>query len=250
MRLLHTSDWHLGRSFHREDLLGAQARFVDFLVEAVRSEQVDAVLVAGGRVANVQALGLERAGLSVNERGLLTVDAHYRTSAEHIYAAGDVIGFPSLAATSLDQGRLAALAALGKPSRSVDGLLPFGIYTIPELSFVGRNERELTEAAVPYVVGVSRYRELTRGEIAADRTGLLKLLVHADTRRILGVHIFGTSAAELVHVGQTAMAGDLTVDYLVDAVFNVPTFSDAYKVAALDAANRLDVLDNDCDLAA
>jgi NAD(P) transhydrogenase len=118
-------------------------------------------------------------------------------------------------------------------------LLPYGIYTIPEISFVGRGERELTEAAVPYVVGCARYRELARGEIAGDRTGLLKLLVHAHTREILGVHVFGSSATELVHVGQTAMAGGLSVDYLVEAVFNVPTFCDAYKVAALDAANRL-----------
>ncbi len=143
----------------------------------------------------------------------------------------------------MEQGRLAALSAFGQPARALPALLPYGIYTIPEISFVGAGERELTAAAVPYVVGLSRYRELARGEIAGDRSGLLKLLVHAETRELLGVHIFGTSAAELVHVGQTAMAGDLTVDYLVDAVFNVPTFADAYKVAALDAANRLNELD-------
>jgi NAD(P) transhydrogenase len=123
------------------------------------------------------------------------------------------------------------------------GLLPYGIYTVPEVSFVGRTEAQLTEAAVPYVRGLARYRELTRGEIAGDRSGLLKLLVHAETRRVLGVHVFGTSATELVHIGQTVMAADLPVDYLVDAVFNVPTFADAYKVAGLDAANRLDELD-------
>jgi NAD(P) transhydrogenase len=117
--------------------------------------------------------------------------------------------------------------------------LPYGIYTIPEISFVGRTERELTEADVPYVIGITRYRELARGEIAGDNTGLLKLLVNANSRVLEGVHIFGTAATELVHIGQTAMAGGLTVDYLVDAVFNYPTFSDAYKIAALDAANRL-----------
>ena len=138
----------------------------------------------------------------------------------------------------MEQGRLAALAAFGEPPRSMNGLLPYGIYTIPEISFVGRSERELTDESVPYVVGIARYRELARGEIAGDRSGLLKLLVHGDDGRILGVHIFGTSATELVHVGQMAMAGGLGVDDLVDAVFNVPTFSDAYKVAALDAANR------------
>ena len=153
-----------------------------------------------------------------------------------------MIGFPSLAATSMEQGRLAALAAFDRPAQSLGAILPYGIYSIPELSFVGPTERELTDAAVPYVVGLGRYRELARGEIAGDRTGLLKLLVHARTRQVLGVHIFGTSATELVHVGQTVMAGGLTVDYLVDAVFNVPTFCDAYKVAALDAANRLNEL--------
>src|SRR5262249_21728618 len=156
----------------------------------------------------------------------------------------DVIGFPSLAATSMEQGRLATLAALGEPLRMMSSPVPYGIYTIPEISFVGPGERELTEAAVPYVVGLARYRGLARGEIAGDRSGLLKLLVHADTRDVLGVHILGTSATELVHVGQTVIASDLKVDYLVDAVFNVPTFSDAYKIAALDACNRLNELDH------
>jgi NAD(P) transhydrogenase len=210
----------------------------------------DVVLYAAGRQGATADLNLAAAGLEADARGRIAVDEHYRTAQPHIFAAGDVIGFPSLAATSLDQGRLAALAAFDEPAHAVDGLLPYGIYTIPELSFVGRNERELTEEAVPYVVGLSRYGELTRGVIEGDRAGLLKLLVHADTRRILGVHVFGTSATELVHVGQTAMAGDLTVDYLVDAVFNVPTFSDAYKIAALDAANRLNELDSDRTLAA
>lgn len=142
----------------------------------------------------------------------------------------------------MEQGRLAALAAFDRPAHRMGAILPYGIYSIPEISFVGPTERELTGGAVPYVVGLGRYRELARGEIAGDRTGLLKLLVHATTRKVLGVHIFGTAATELVHVGQTVIAGDLPVDYLVDAVFNVPTFCDAYKVAALDAANRLNEL--------
>jgi NAD(P) transhydrogenase len=199
----------------------------------------DVVLYAGGRQGATDGLNLAAAGLEADERGRIAVGSDYRTAQPHIYAAGDVIGCPGLAATSMEQGRLAALAALGQPTRSLTGLLPYGINTIPEISFVGRGERELTEAAVPYVVGLARYREVARGEIAGDRSGLLKLLVHGDTRQILGVHIFGSSATELVHLGQTVMAGNLPVDYLVDAVFNVPTFSDAYKVAALDAANRL-----------
>lgn len=199
----------------------------------------EVVFYAAGRQGATSGLNLAAAGLEADARGRIDVDSDYRTVQTHIFAAGDVVGFPSLAATSMEQGRLAALAAFDRPSQTAANLLPYGIYTIPEISFVGRTERELTDAAVPYVVGMARYRELSRGEIAGDRSGLLKLLVHVETRRVLGVHIFGTSATELVHVGQTAMAGDLTLDYLVDAVFNVPTFSDAYKIAALDAANRL-----------
>jgi NAD(P) transhydrogenase len=197
------------------------------------------VLYAAGRQGATDGLNLAAAGLEPDARGRIDVGPDYRTAQPHVFAAGDVIGFPSLAATSMEQGRLAALAAFGVAASPMPALLPYGIYTIPEISFVGRCERELTEASVPYVVGCGRYRELARGEIAGDRTGLLKLLVHADTREILGVHVFGTAATELVHLGQTAMAGGLPVDYLVEAVFNVPTFSDAYKVAALDAANRL-----------
>ena len=202
----------------------------------------EVVLYAAGRQGATEDLNLAAAGLEADARGRLRVDEQFRTAQPHIFAAGDVIGFPSLAATSMEQGRLAALAALGRHLRSVPDLLPYGIYTIPEVSFVGRHERELTAAAVPYVVGLARYRELSRGAISGDRAGMLKLLVHADERTLLGVHAFGTSATELIHVGQTVMAAGLPVDYLVDAVFNVPTFVDAYKVAALDAANRLAAL--------
>lgn len=199
----------------------------------------EVVLYAAGRQGATATLGLDAAGLEADARGRIAVDGAYRTAQPHIFAAGDVIGFPSLAATSMEQGRLAALAAFEQPACALPALLPFGIYTIPEISFVGATERELTDDAVPYVTGLARYRELTRGEIAGDLSGMLKLLVHADTGVLLGVHVFGTSATELVHIGQTVMAAGLTIDYLVDAVFNVPTFAGAYKVAALDAANRL-----------
>ena len=202
------------------------------------------VLYAAGRQGATATLNLEAAGLEADSRGRIEVGPDYRTSQPHIFAAGDVIGFPSLAATSMEQGRLAALAAFDRPAKSMPNLLPYGIYTVPEISFVGLTERELTESAVPYVVGFGRFRELVRGGIAGDRTGVLKLLIHTDTRKVLGVHVFGTAATELVHLGQTVMAGDLTVDYLVEAVFNVPTFTDAYKVAALDAANRLNEIDD------
>ena len=205
----------------------------------------DVVLYAAGRQGATADLRLDAAGLEADGRGRIAVDGMFRTARPHIFAVGDVIGFPALAATSMEQGRLAACAAFGVPAAEMTTALPYGIYTIPEISFVGRTEDELTESAVPYVVGLARYQELTRGEIAGDNTGLLKLLVNAETRAIEGVHVFGTAATELVHIGQTAMAGALGVDYLVEAVFNYPTFSDAYKIAALDAVNRLNELEDD-----
>ena len=167
----------------------------------------------------------------------------YRTSVEGVYAVGDVIGFPALAATAMEQGRIAALSALGRPTEAMGELLPIGIYSIPEISFVGKTEEELTEAGVPYEVGISRYRELARGQILGDSHGMLKLLVSLDDRTLLGVHILGTGATELVHIGQVAMGAHATVDYLVGTVFNYPTLAEAYKVAALDAQNRLQSAD-------
>jgi NAD(P) transhydrogenase len=184
-------------------------------------------------------LHLDAAGLEADDRGRLIVDEHYRTKVDHIYAVGDVIGFPALAATSMDQGRLAAHHAFEEPAGELRGLQPIGIYTIPEISYVGANETELTSENVPYEVGVSRYRELARGQIAGDSYGMLKLIVNSEDRSVLGVHVFGTNATELVHVGQAVMGCGGTVDYLVDTVFNFPTFSEAYKVAALDVTNKL-----------
>ena len=167
------------------------------------------------------------------------VDDTYATAVPTIYAVGDVIGFPALAATSMDQGRLAAAYAFGETVNELHHLQPIGIYTIPEISYCGRSEFELTKDAVPFEVGISRYRELARGQIIGDSYGMLKLIVHADTREILGVHVFGTNATELVHIGQAVMGCGGTVDYLVDTVFNYPTLSEAYKVAGLDVANKL-----------
>ena len=157
----------------------------------------------------------------------------------HIYAVGDVIGFPALAATSMEQGRLAAHHAFGEPVTAHAVPQPIGIYCIPEISFVGRTEDQLTEACVPFEVGVSRYRELARGQIVGDSYGVLKLLVSPDDRKLLGVHVFGTGATELIHIGQAVMGCGGTVDYLVDAVFNYPTLAESYKVAALDATNKM-----------
>jgi NAD(P) transhydrogenase len=199
----------------------------------------DTVLYSAGRQGATDTLDLEKAGLDADERGRIKVDEHYRTAVEHIYAVGDVIGFPSLAATAMEQGRLAAGHACGLDTSPISALLPIGIYTIPEISFVGRTEEQLTDEQTPYEVGISRYRELARGAILGDTNGILKLLVSADDQRVLGVHAFGTTATELVHIGQAVMAFDGKVDYLVDAVFNYPTLAESYKVAALDAMNKL-----------
>jgi NAD(P) transhydrogenase len=184
----------------------------------------DAVLYSAGRQGATDRLDLGKAGLAADGRGRIAVNDRFRTAVRHISAVGDVIGFPSLAATSMD------------------GTLPIGIYTIPEISFVGRTEEQLTEAAVPYEIGVSRYRELARGQILGDTSGILKLLVSPVDRTLLGVHAFGTGATELVHIGQLVMAMGGTIDVLIDTVFNYPTLAESYKVAALDAANRLSAL--------
>jgi NAD(P) transhydrogenase len=202
----------------------------------------DAVFYSAGRQGATDTLSLDRAGLEADARGRIPVDAHYRTAVPHIYAVGDVIGFPSLAATSMEQGRLAARHAFGEASNEMSTLLPIGIYTIPEISFVGRTEEKLTAEGVPYEIGISRYRELARGQILGDMHGMLKLLVSAEDRRLLGVHALGTGATELIHIGQAVMAFDGTIDYLVETVFNYPTLAEGYKVAALDASNKIAAL--------
>jgi len=199
----------------------------------------DTVLYSAGRQGVTDGLNLPAAGLSADDRGRIEVDEFYRTKVEHIYAVGDVIGFPALAATSMEQGRLAANHAFGEIVGTNEIEQPIGIYSIPEISFVGKTEAQLTEACVPFEVGVSRYRELARGQIVGDSYGVLKLLVSPETRKLLGVHVFGTHATELIHIGQAVMGCGGTVDYLVDAVFNYPTLSETYKVAALDATNKM-----------
>jgi NAD(P) transhydrogenase len=239
-----------GLQYHLRDLgvvfrLGEEVTAVDryegaTLTHLASGKRVpaDVVLYAAGRQSQTDDLDLENAGLEADERGRIAVGPDYRTPVDHIYAAGDVLGWPALAATSMEQGRLAAAHAFGEEA-SMSELLPIGIYTIPEISYVGRTEEELTADAVPYEVGISRYRELARGQILGDNYGLLKLLVSPEDRSILGVHVLGTNATEVVHIGQTVMGFGGTVDYLVDAVFNYPTLAEAYKVAALDARNRL-----------
>jgi NAD(P) transhydrogenase len=202
----------------------------------------DTVMYSAGRQGATADLDLSAAGLVADARGRIAVDSRFRTAVEHIYAVGDVIGFPALAATSMEQGRLAAYDAFGEVANSLRQHQPIGIYTIPEISYCGRTEDELTKSSVPYEFGISRYRELARGQIVGDTYGMLKLLVSTDTRELLGVHIFGTDATELIHIGQAVMTTGGTVDHLVDTVFNYPTLSEAYKVAALDAANKMRAL--------
>ena len=199
----------------------------------------DTVLYSAGRQGVSDELGLDAAGLSADERGRIKVDEFFRTEVPHIYAVGDVIGFPALAATSMEQGRLAAHHACGEPVPPIDTHPPIGIYSIPEISFIGRTEDQLTADNVPFEVGVARYRELARGQIIGDSYGVLKLLVSTEDRKLLGVHVFGTGATELVHIGQAVMGCGGTVDYLVDAVFNYPTLAESYKIAALDATNKM-----------
>ena len=199
----------------------------------------DKALHSIGRTGATESLNLPAAGLSADSRGRLEVGDDYLTKVPHIYGVGDVIGFPSLASTSMEQGRLASCHAFGVEAKSVPELFPYGIYTIPEISMVGRTEQELTELGVPYEVGKANYKEIARGQIIGDNTGLLKLLFHQEKRTLLGVHIIGEGASELVHIGQAVLAFGGTIDYFVQTVFNYPTLAECYKVAAFDGINRL-----------
>jgi NAD(P) transhydrogenase len=192
-----------------------------------------------GRTGNTAALNLEAAGLTADDRGRVKVNEYYQTKVSNIYAVGDVIGFPSLASTSMEQGRLAACHAFHVDAKAVPELFPYGIFTIPEISMVGKTEEELTEAGVPYEVGKARYREIARGQIVGDSTGLLKIVFRADTRELLGVHIIGEGSSELVHIGQAVLAFGAKIDYFINTVFNYPTLAECYKTAAFDGINRL-----------
>ena len=210
-------------------------------LQLVSGKQVvtDKVLYSVGRRGATDTLRLDAAGLRADERGRLRVNEHYQTEVPHIYAVGDVIGFPSLASTSMEQGRLAACHAFGVATRSLPELFPYGIYTVPGMSMVGKTEEQLTQEGVAYEVGRAHYREIARGQILGDRTGFLKLIFHRESRHLLGVHIIGAEAAELVHIGQAVLALGGKVDYFVDTVFNYPTLAECYKVAALDGYNKL-----------
>lgn len=207
--------------------------------DQVLTEKFDAVLVCQGRTGNYEKLNIQKAGLNVDERGSLKVNKNYQTEAQNIYAVGDIIGAPALAASSSEQGRLAALHAFSGREAKFPDTFPYGIYTIPEISTVGMQEDEAKSKGIKYVIGKATYSELARGKMIEDEFGFLKLIVHAATKRLIGVHVIGTGATELVHIGQVAMAFGATVDFFVDNVFNYPTLAEAYKVAAYNARNQL-----------
>jgi NAD(P) transhydrogenase len=213
-------------------------------LESKKRVSGDALLYAVGRQGNIDDLNLQAAGIEADKRGRIPVDKDFRTKVPHIYAVGDVIGFPALASVSMEQGRIAAARAFGdEQMQSNPSFYPYGIYTIPEISFIGKTEEQLTEEDVPYEVGVAYYREIARGQIRGDTTGRLKLVFHRQTRQVLGVHIIGEGAAELVHIGQAVMVLNGTVDYFIENVFNYPTLAECYKAAAFNGINRLARID-------
>ena len=209
------------------------------LLESGKRIVADMALFSVGRAGATETLALQNAGLAADDRGRITVGPQFRTSVPHIFAAGDVIGYPSLAATSSEQGRLAACHAFGVPAAPMADHFPIGIYSVPEISMVGSTEQTLTKNKVPYEIGIARYREIARGQILGDDSGLLKMLFHRVDRRLLGVHIIGTGATELLHIGQAVFGLGGGLDYFLSTVFNYPTLAECYKVSALNAANKL-----------
>lgn len=212
---------------------------VEAVLESGKILRADCLLYCIGRQGATDALQLGNAGLEADNRGRIKVDHNYRTKIPHIFAVGDVVGFPSLASSSMDQGRIAACRMFGVRCESMEELLPYGIYAIPEISMVGWTEERLTSEGIPYESGVAHYKEIARGQLLGDEIGMLKLLIHQESHAILGVHIIGTGATELVHIGQCAIAFKATLDYFVNAVFNYPTLAECYKVAALNGLNKL-----------
>jgi NAD(P) transhydrogenase len=215
------------------------ADHVEATLASNKSLKADTLLYSVGRQGATEKLNLSAAGLTADNRGRLKVNEFLQTSVPHVYAAGDVIGFPALAATSMEQGRLASNHMFHEFAEATQPLFPYGVYTIPEISMVGATEQSLTQQNVPYEVGIARYREIARGQLIADPHGLLKLLFHAQSRRLLGVHAIGTGATELIHIGQAVMHAGMPIDYFIESIFNYPTLAECYKVAALDGINRV-----------
>ncbi|HEY0009275.1 MAG TPA: Si-specific NAD(P)(+) transhydrogenase [Tepidisphaeraceae bacterium] len=222
-----------------ESTNGYNEPLVQAMLESGKMLKAQTLLYAVGRQGTTGLLAVDKAGIEADDRQRLHVNEHYQTNVPHIYAVGDVIGFPALASTAMEQGRLAACHAYGVPTHSVPELFPLGIYAIPEISMVGKTEAQLTDAGIPYEAGIAEYRELARGQLLGDEMGLLKLLIHQETHEILGVHAIGTGATELIHIGQVVMAYKGSIDFFINNVFNYPTLAEAYKVAALNGRNKL-----------
>jgi NAD(P) transhydrogenase len=218
---------------------GISGACVQATLESGKTLRSQCLLYSVGRQGTTSSLQLDRAGLVADDRERLKVNEHYQTAVPYIYAVGDVIGFPALASTAMEQGRLAVCHAFGIPTHSIPELFPYGIYAIPEISMVGKTEDQLTAAGIPYEAGIAQYRELARGQLLGDTEGMLKLLIHQENLQILGVHVIGTGATELIHIGQAVMALQGTVEYFINSVFNYPTLAEAYKVAALNGMNKL-----------
>jgi len=208
-------------------------------LESGKTLHADCLMYCVGRQGATDTLNLPAVGLEADDRGRLIVDDSFQTAVPHVYAVGDVIGFPSLASTSMEQGRVAACSMFGAACNAMASLLPYGIYSIPEISMVGKTEEELTRDGIPYETGVAQYREIARGQLLGDEIGMLKLLIAPDTHAVLGVHALGTGATELIHIGQAIIALGGTAEYFVDTAFNYPTLAECYRVAALNGLNKL-----------
>lgn len=227
--------------------LGAKAaeiRRTDTIVEVILEDgriiKADLVLFTAGRMGTTDTLGLDKCGIEVDHRGRISTDPEtFQCNVPHIYAAGDVIGFPSLASTSMEQGRIAACHAFGHAAHKPPEFFPYGIYSVPEISTIGLTEEEVKERGISYETGIARFRETSRGQILGLDTGMMKMLFSLKTRRLLGVHIVGEGATELIHIGQAVLNLHGTLEYFVENTFNYPTLAEAYKIAALDAWNRM-----------
>ncbi len=228
---------HLGEDVAEIDVQNPEV--VEVRLGSGKTVQAEALLYSIGRIGATETLNLAAAGLEADDRGRLRVDEHFRTTVPHIYAAGDVIGIPALAATSMEQGRIAICHAFDVPEQTAIVPLPYAIYTVPEIAMLGPTSEELDEAGVDYVVGRAHYEEIARGRMLGDRTGFLKMLFHDETGRLVGIHALGVHASELIHIGQAVMSFGGGIDYFIDTTFNYPTLAECYKTAALDAANDL-----------
>ncbi|MFQ5588738.1 MAG: Si-specific NAD(P)(+) transhydrogenase [Nitrospiria bacterium] len=232
--------FRLGEEVTSLEVIAQQSRKKGLIrLESGKHIIADLILYSAGRMGATESLNLKASGLKADGRGRLKVDEQYCTKVKHIFAAGDIIGFPSLAATSATQGRLAACNMFGVKSKPMGANFPYGIYSIPEISMVGATEEELTREKIPYETGIARYQEIARGQIMGDHSGLLKIIVHREDERVLGVHAIGTGVTELIHVGQAVMQLNGKLDYFMQTVFNYPTLAECYKVAALNVYNKL-----------